>query len=59
MTKWIVFLVYWFSLVMTMRQGDLWMWLILLPTFLLLWAWAEELDSVGPAVRTVRESNRD
>jgi hypothetical protein len=50
MTKWIVFAVYWLSLVLSMRQGALWMWLILLPTFLLLWTWAEEQDEyTGPA----------
>ncbi len=42
--KWLIFLIYWISLVYTVRQGDLWMWLILMPSFLLLWMWAEEQD---------------
>lgn len=52
MMKFIVFAVYWISLVLTMRQAALWMWLILLPTFLLLYTWAEEQDQyTGPAAR--------
>lgn len=48
--KWLIFFVYWISLVYTMRQGDLWMWIILLPTFLLVYSWAEEQDDyTGPA----------
>ncbi len=50
MTKWIVFGIYWISLVLTMRQGALWTWWILMPTFLLLYTWAEEVDLyTGPA----------
>jgi hypothetical protein len=53
--KWLIFAIYWISLVITMRQGQLWMWVILMPTFLLLYSWAEELDDLsgrtGPAVR--------
>lgn len=53
MTKWIVFAVYWLSLVITMRQAAFGMWLILLPTFLLLYMWAEEQDEyTGPAAHT-------
>lgn len=53
--KWLVFLIYWASLVYTMRQGDLWMWWFLVPTFLTLYAWAEEQDlEQGPAVRHMR-----
>ena len=48
--KWLVFFIYWISLVYTMRQGDLWMWIILMPSFLLLYSWAEEQDQDnGPA----------
>ena len=50
--KWLVFFIYWISLVYTMRQGDLWMWIILMPSFLLLYSWAEEQDDyTGPAAR--------
>ena len=53
MTKWIVFGIYWISLVITMRQGALWTWCVLMPTFLLLYSWAEELDvDTGPAAHT-------
>jgi hypothetical protein len=50
--KWLIVAIYWISLVYTMRQGDLWMWWILVPTFLVLYAWAEELEQEqGPAAR--------
>ena len=50
--KWLIFGIYWISLVYTMRQGDLWMWIILMPSFLLLYSWAEEQDDyIGPAAR--------
>ena len=53
MTKWIVFVIYWISLVITMRQGALWTWWILIPTFLVLYTWAEEVDlHTGPAAHT-------
>lgn len=52
MIKWLVFAIYWCSLVLTMRQAALWMWWILMPTFLLLYSWAEELEEyAGPAAR--------
>lgn len=44
MMKLTVFAIYWLSLVLTMRQGAFGMWFILLPTFLLLYLWAEEQD---------------
>jgi len=53
--KWLIFAIYWISLVYTMRQGDLWMWWFLMPTFLLLWGWAEGMEDIGPAVKDVRE----
>lgn len=54
--KWLIFLIYWVSLVYTMRQGDLWMWWFLVPTFLVLYAWAEEQAiEQGPAARHTRE----
>jgi hypothetical protein len=43
--KLMVFVIYWISLVLTMRQAALWMWLILIPTFLVLYVWAEEQDT--------------
>ena len=50
--KWLIFAIYWISLVYTMRQGDLWMWWILVPSFLVLYAWAEEQElEQGPAAR--------
>jgi hypothetical protein len=53
--KWLIFGIYWISLVYTMRQGDLWMWIILMPSFLLVYSWAEEQDDytvcTGPAAR--------
>jgi len=50
--KWLIFGIYWISLVYTMRQGDLWMWILLMPTFLLLYVWAEDCENAsGPAVR--------
>ncbi len=50
MTKWIVFAVYWLSLVITMRQSALWTWWFLIPTFVLLYTWAEEPElQLGPA----------
>lgn len=59
MIKFIVFVIYWSSLVITMRQGALWTWWFLIPTFLLLYQWAEDVDTEqGPAVRTVREGDR-
>ena len=51
--KWLVFFIYWSSLVITMRQGSLWTWWFLIPTFLLLYTWAEDCDAEqGPAARS-------
>lgn len=52
MTKWITFFIYTVFLVLSMRWGAVWLWLIIMPSFLLLMMWAEELDEpVGPAAR--------
>ena len=46
MTRLTVFLIYWLSLVLSMSQQHIWLWLILLPTFTLLYTWAEAADDV-------------
>ena len=55
MTKWITFFIYTVFLVLSMRWGAVWLWLIIMPTFLLLMMWAEEdqdwVDTRGPAAR--------
>ena len=54
MTKWITFFIYTVFLVLSMRWGAVWLWLIIMPSFLLLMMWAEEEDDPvvhrGPAV---------
>lgn len=51
MTKWMVFLFFWVTMTISIHQGDVLAFILLLPAFLILWAWAEELDDMSFDVR--------
>lgn len=49
MTKWMIFLFFWITMTISIHQGDVVAFTMLIPAFVILWAWAEELeDSEAP-----------
>jgi hypothetical protein len=57
MIKPVIFVFFWWAVTMALRQGDLIAFTVLLPTFLLLWSWAEEVsepEAPLQALRTLR-----
>ena len=62
MIKPVTFVFFWIALTMALRQGDLIAFTVLLPVFLLLWSWAEEVsepEAPLQAPRTLRTYNCD
>jgi hypothetical protein len=44
MLKFIVIMIFWLFLVLGMQRDQLWTWMFILPLFLLVYTWSEQLE---------------